>query len=62
VPGLGSVPLLGYFFGNANQSSNKSELVILIKPTVIDSHEDWQADAEATQARLDKLERRPAAP
>jgi MSHA biogenesis protein MshL len=62
VPGLGSVPLLGYFFGNTNQSSSKSELVILIKPTVINSHEDWQADAEATRARLEKLERQAATP
>ncbi len=62
VPGLGRVPLLGYFFGNTNQSSRKSELVILIKPTVIDSQADWQADAEATQARLDKLERQTATP
>ncbi len=62
VPGLGRVPLLGYFFGNTSQSSKKSELVILIKPTVIDSQADWQADAETTQARLDKLERQPATP
>ena len=62
VPGLGSVPLLGYFFGNTNQNSNKSELVILIKPTVIDSHADWQADAEATLTRLEKIERQPATP
>jgi len=62
VPGLGRVPLLGYFFGNTSQSSKKSELVILIKPTVIDSQADWQADAEATQARLDKLERQPQTP
>jgi MSHA biogenesis protein MshL len=62
VPGLGSVPLLGYFFGNTNKSSSKSELVILIKPTVIDSHADWQADAEATQARLDRLDRQAATP
>lgn len=62
VPGLGRVPLLGYFFGNTNQSSNKSELVILIKPTVIDSHADWQADAEATLTRFEKIERQPATP
>jgi MSHA biogenesis protein MshL len=62
VPGLGSVPLLGHFFGYTNQTSSKSELVILIKPTVIDSHEDWQADAEATRVRLEKLEQRPATP
>lgn len=64
VPGLGQIPLLGYFFGNTNtnQSSKKSELVILIKPTVIDRQKDRQADAEATQARLDKFERQPATP
>lgn len=62
VPGLGNVPLLGYFFGNTNQRSRKSELVILIKPTVINSHEDWQADAESTRARIEKLERSPSAP
>jgi len=57
VPGLGSVPLLGYFFGNTNQRASKSELVILIKPTVINSHDDWQADAEATRLRLERFER-----
>ncbi len=62
VPGLGSVPVLGYFFGNTNQSSRKSELVILIKPTVINSQDDWQADAEATRARLEKLEGHPVEP
>ncbi len=62
VPGLGRVPLLGYFFGNTNRNANKSELVILIKPTVIDSNEDWQADAEATRARIEKLERQTATP
>ncbi|MFP5382134.1 MAG: type II secretion system protein GspD, partial [Gammaproteobacteria bacterium] len=53
VPGLGQVPLLGYFFGNSNRESVKSELVILIKPTVINSHADWQADAEAARSRIE---------
>lgn len=55
IPGLGELPLLGYFFGNSNRESVKSELVILIKPTVINSHADWQADAEATRDRIDRL-------
>lgn len=55
VPGLGELPLLGYFFGNSNREAVKSELVILIKPTVINSHADWQADAEAVRDRLDRL-------
>ncbi len=62
VPGLGRVPILGALFGNTRQSSKKSELVILIKPTVIDRQEDWQADAEATRVRIEKLERKPVSP
>ena len=62
VPGLGSVPVVGYLFGNTQQSVVKSELVILIKPTVINGHDDWQADAEATRERLERLERRPLSP
>lgn len=62
VPGLGSVPLVGYLFGNTNQTAVKSELVILIKPTVINSHDDWQADARATRERIEKIDRRPALP
>ncbi len=57
IPGLGNIPLVGYLFGNTRQSTLKSELVILIKPTVIDRHEDWQADAVATRQRIEKLER-----
>jgi MSHA biogenesis protein MshL len=54
VPGLGQLPLLGYFFGNTQRESVKSELVILIKATVINSFEDWQADAEATRDRIER--------
>lgn len=57
IPGLGNIPLVGYLFGNTRQSTLKSELVILIKPTVINGHEDWQADALATRRRIEKLER-----
>ncbi len=57
IPGLGNIPLLGYLFGNTRQSTLKSELVILIKPTVIEQQEDWQVDAVATEARIRKLER-----
>ncbi|MFN3751898.1 MAG: pilus (MSHA type) biogenesis protein MshL [Thiobacillus sp.] len=62
VPGLGQLPLLGYFFGNTNKQSVKSELVILIKPTVINSFDDWQADAEATRGRLDRMAQPAAQP
>jgi MSHA biogenesis protein MshL len=62
VPGIGRIPGLGALFGNTRQNSRKSELVILIRPTVIDSQADWQADAEAVRTRIEKLERKPIAP
>jgi general secretion pathway protein D len=35
VPILGSIPLLGYLFSNTDRSIEKSELVILLTPTII---------------------------
>jgi MSHA biogenesis protein MshL len=35
VPGLASVPLFGYLFQNRNETSNKTELVILVRPVVV---------------------------
>lgn len=35
VPGLASIPLLGYLFQNRNETSTKTELVILVRPVVV---------------------------
>ncbi len=35
VPGLASIPLFGYLFQNRNETSNKTELVILVRPVVV---------------------------
>ena len=35
IPGLGDIPFLGELFNTRNNSSAKSELVILLRPTVI---------------------------
>jgi general secretion pathway protein D len=35
VPGLGSIPLIGNFFRNRDDTSTKTELVIFLKPTII---------------------------
>lgn len=43
VPILGDIPLLGALFRHTKKSTRKSELVILLKPTVIDANGDtWQ--------------------
>ncbi len=35
VPGLASLPLIGYLFQNRNETSDKTELVIFVRPVVI---------------------------
>jgi MSHA biogenesis protein MshL len=52
VPGLGSIPIIGHAFKNTNRSGVKSELVILIKTTVIQSDENWKLDVDDARARL----------
>ena len=40
VPGLGDIPLLGYLFKNSSHTLNRTELVIILTPTVITNVED----------------------
>jgi MSHA biogenesis protein MshL len=35
VPGLASIPIIGYAFTGKNQAANKTELVVFLRPTVI---------------------------
>jgi MSHA biogenesis protein MshL len=52
LPGASSAPVVGTLFGQKNRSSTKSELVILLKPTIIRGSDSWQQDALETQDRL----------
>jgi MSHA biogenesis protein MshL len=62
VPGAGDVPGLGELFKQRNRRSEKSEIVILMKPTIIHSDSDWQRDLVNTRKRLRQLQPAPAAP
>jgi MSHA biogenesis protein MshL len=57
VPGIGDTPLIGSLFGNSGRSTEKSELVILVKPTIIKDYEDWRKDVLATKKRIDSYSR-----
>ncbi len=57
LPGLGDVPVLGTLFGQTNQVTQKSELVILLKATVVRGAGDWTADIAASRRRIRALER-----
>lgn len=52
LPGLGSLPIVGTLFGQSDRTFNKQEIVILIKPTVIDSDRSWQQGLEEVQSRM----------
>lgn len=54
VPGLGRVPVLGNLFRNRNSTKERTELLILIRPRVI---EDQQSAADATAYWRDRLSR-----
>lgn len=52
VPFLGDIPILGHLFGSTTQVSQKRELVVLIKTTLIRDSKDWKPDLESTQQRF----------
>jgi MSHA biogenesis protein MshL len=56
VPMFGDIPVLGQLFGNTSQASQKRELVVLIKTTLIRDNQDWNRDLEATQRRFQAYE------
>lgn len=58
VPGLGDVPVVGAAFGNSQRATQKSELVILVKPTVIKTAADWHKDVLDIRDRIHTYQRR----
>jgi MSHA biogenesis protein MshL len=58
----GGLPGVSDLLRNTNRSVRKKELVILLKPTVIHSDSNWEADLRETRGRLESLGRPVAAP
>jgi MSHA biogenesis protein MshL len=56
VPGLGDIPGLGTLFQQRNRRATKSEIVILLKPTIVQSDRNWQQDLNETRERLRGLQ------
>ncbi len=53
VPFLGDIPLLGHLFRNTSKYTEKTELVILLKPTVVGIN-TWQKELEKSQDLLNQ--------
>lgn len=55
VPLLSKLPGIGTLFKHTRSTSRKSELVILLKPQVIGSPQDWEASLEASRRRIQQM-------
>jgi MSHA biogenesis protein MshL len=58
VPGVGNVPGVGALFRNTSETTQKRELVILLKPTVVQGSNNWSQDILESQQRIQNLDRR----
>jgi MSHA biogenesis protein MshL len=59
LPGAGNNPVFNSIFGNENRSGYKSELVIMLKPTIIQGDRSWQKDLQDVQERFPQYDPRP---
>jgi len=55
VPGAGDVPVLGALFRNTTRVIQKKELVILLKPTIVHSENNWTQDILDSQRRIQNM-------
>ena len=52
IHGLDNVPVIGGAFRNSSTDTTKRELVILIKPTIIESDKNWEQDIQDSRTRM----------
>ena len=55
VPGAGNVPVLGNLFGAKKRVNQKRELVVLIKPTIVEGGANWNDDLLDAGRRIERL-------
>ena len=55
LPGAKDLPTVGRLFGSDRRALVKKELVILIKPTVIQSDRDWTTDLQNSRERFNSM-------
>jgi MSHA biogenesis protein MshL len=58
VPVAGKVPLLGALFRNKQNANMKRELVVLIKPTIVEGANNWNQDLLDASRRIEQLDPR----
>jgi MSHA biogenesis protein MshL len=58
VPGAGNLPIVGGLFRNKANVRQKRELVVLIKPTIVEGASNWSQDLLDTSRRMQQLDPR----
>ncbi len=56
TPGLGDLPVAGNLFRQQRQSNRRSELVILLRPVVVDDNQVWTDQLRAVRSRMGGVE------
>jgi len=56
LPGVGSVPVLGALFRNKDSVTQKRELVVLIRPTIVDGAGSMTQDMQDAARRIQSLD------
>lgn len=56
LPGTSDIPFWSSLFGNKANSGRKKEVVVLIKPSIIRTPADWEAQTRRTRAALDDMD------
>jgi MSHA biogenesis protein MshL len=56
VPLLGRIPLVGALFRHTKETSRKSELVILLRPVVVQGQETWNEALLESRQRIERLQ------
>jgi MSHA biogenesis protein MshL len=61
TPLLGDIPILGNLFKSQQRTEIHSELVILLRPVVVDGDAQWQDIVDDSMKRVDAVEPKAAA-
>jgi MSHA biogenesis protein MshL len=56
IPVAGRIPVLGSLFRSTADTIQKRELVVLIKPTIVDTASDWSQDMLESSRRIEQLD------
>ena len=56
LPGATEAPFWSSIVGNKTNSGRKKEVVVLIKPTIIRTAEDWEAQTRRTSSALNDMD------